>query len=499
MPSKLYMHAILAWIYFGKFIQMYWQVKSDVLGFILYMISRESVYFISLRQAYIVSPLYANRLSSRTVLFTCVPSQILDTRKLRRVFGDSVKNMWIPQDTEDLDQLVKEREQTAARLEKAEIVLIRKSNEAYQKAIKNGYQPPPPGEQPQSSEESNDVEFYVTDREGEPKPKDSLSSPSISPLNANSPRRARSMQDSVKTDGAILQPPDDESGPAFDLNGSRAARWIPYSERPVHRPIANYGRRVDTIKWTRNRLKKLGPEIAKLRSRYRKGKGALIPAVFIEFHTQVDAQSAYQTLAHHRANHMRPEITGVRPEEINWDSLSMSWWERIARRFMIQAFVAVMVIFFSLPAAFVGMISNVKSLTGKLTFLGWINKLPSVVLGLISGLLPAVALALLMALVPIILRGESLRLLAHHSTNVFQHVQDKRVLQRNLRSSYLFRTHISSSKLYKYSSSLQLHLLHRQQLSTLSRIHSPLGSCCQRVYPRRQTSTSLTSFFRGLQ
>jgi hypothetical protein len=418
------------------------------------MISRECVYFISLRQAYIVSPLYANRLSSRTVLFTCVPSQILDARKLRRIFGDSVKNVWIPQDTEDLDQLVRERDQTAARLEKAEIVLIRKSNQAYRKAVADGYRPPRPGQQSPASVELKTGNFYDTDGPGAMKGKDSLSSPPISPLDTNSPRRAGSMQDSVKTDSAILEPPYGVSGAAFDLNGSIAAQWIPYSERPVHRPIANYGRRVDTIKWTRNRLKKLGPEIAKLRSRYRKGKGALIPAVFIEFHTQVDAQSAYQTLAHHRANHMRPEITGVRPEEINWDSLSMPWWQIIARRFMIQAFVAVMVVFFSLPAAAVGLISNVKSLTKMLTFLAWINKLPSVVLGLISGLLPAVALALLMAIVPIVLRSKSPRLEAHCPTNVFQCVHVKQVLQRKPRLSCLFKTPTLFSRLCKSSLSL---------------------------------------------
>ena len=41
-------------------------------GFVLFMITRESIYYINLRQAYLLSPLYAARLSSRTVLYTSV-------------------------------------------------------------------------------------------------------------------------------------------------------------------------------------------------------------------------------------------------------------------------------------------------------------------------------------------------------------------------------------------------------------------------------------------
>jgi calcium permeable stress-gated cation channel len=372
-------------------------------GFILYMVARECVYFISLRQAYLLSPLYSTRLSSRTVLFTSVPQQILDERKLRRVFGDTVKNIWIPRETDDLDELVKEREQTAERLEKAEILLIKKANAAYRKAVAHGHpdietklESPAPGFSKEAETDVNPVS-----------PTSSFS-PTIptSPMSPMSPRSPSSPQEYSRADGTpILKTCYGFSGPSPDINGSVAAQWIPYSQRPVHRPIANYGRRVDTIKWTRSRLKELAPKIAKLRAQYRKGGAAPIPAVFIEFHSQVDAQSAYQTLAHHRANHMVPEIVGIRPQEIIWSSLKFRWWERIIRRFLIQGFIAAMVVFWSIPAALVGMVSSIKFLTTKLTFLGWIDKLPSVVLGLISGLLPAVALAMLMAAVPFVLRG----------------------------------------------------------------------------------------------
>lgn len=104
----------------------------------------------------------------------------------------------------------------------------------------------------------------------------------------------------------------------------------------------------------------------------------------------------------------------------------MEWWQRIIKRFLIQGLIAAMVIFWSLPCALIGMISNVKFLSDNIFFLHWIPKLPSVVLGIIEGLVPALALSLLMSAVPIIMRC----MLAPYpplvsSPNIFQGVRDK--------------------------------------------------------------------------
>ena len=447
------------------------------------MVSRECVYFINLRQAYLLSPYYANRLSSRTVLFTCVPQHILDERKLRKVFGDAVKNVWIPRGTEELDQLVKERDQTAERLEKAEIILIKKANEQWRKAVKSGHPDIEVSTGHSSLEKPKEADASpverrvsplgptrpgsVPDREmsyefGEPDfnppvviEVGPVSSPPMSPASGQTKESVFSVLSDTPTspreytrlDGTPgIKTSYGYDGPPPDINGSVAAQWIPYSWRPVHRPIANYGRRVDTIKWTRNRLKQFAPQISKLRRQQKKGQAHPIPAAFIEFDSQVNAQSAYQTLAHHRANHMFPDIVGLRPQEIVWSSLRMYWWERILRKFMVTGFIAVMVIFWSLPAAIVGIISNVKFLTSKVPFLGWINDLPSVVLGLISGLLPAVALSLLMSIVPFIMRGRFpprpvyQSLLTRRSFSVCQTVRHNHPLQnRTLHAEFVFR------------------------------------------------------------
>src|SRR5690606_28177813 len=79
-------------------------------GFIMYMIMRECIFYINLRQAFLLSPFYSERISSRTVLFTDVPEPYLTEAKLRKVFGSAVNRVWITSDTSEVDELITERD-----------------------------------------------------------------------------------------------------------------------------------------------------------------------------------------------------------------------------------------------------------------------------------------------------------------------------------------------------------------------------------------------------
>lgn len=314
------------------------------------MVMRESIYFINLRQAYLLSPLYANRMSSRTVLFTSVPEDYLNEGKLRRMFGKQVKNLWIANDCEEIEQLVKERDKVAMKLEGAETKLVKMAVNNRLKAIKKG------------THHEEDADDTVNGAE-----------------NAES--------------------------------GSVAARWVQPKERPTHRLKPLIGKKVDTINWCRSELERLIPKIDALQATYRAGEGKFIGAVFVEFYTQADAQAAYQSLAHHVPLHMSPRFIGINPEEVIWASLKISWSSRIIRNIATTAFVTALIVFWAIPVAFVGAISNIKQLSSgspghppTLPWLSFINKIPSVILGVVEGLLPSVLLAVLMALLPIILR-----------------------------------------------------------------------------------------------
>ncbi|KMU78278.1 hypothetical protein CISG_06431 [Coccidioides immitis RMSCC 3703] len=297
-PQSYYAHTIVAWIFFGK-------------GF---------------------KPRVRRLCSSKTD--DSAKRSYLCKNRLTKVFGDSVKRVWITSDCSKLQKLVKKRDTLAYRLEGIETGYIKKAHAAHLKSSKGDIK------DPESSMETSPIELE--------KGKESF-------------------------------PP------------------APNIERPMHRHRYVFGQKVDTIDWLRSQLKEVIPQVEELQQRHREGQVKPVSAVFIEFGTQMEAQIAFQTLSHHHPLQMTPRFIGISPDQY-------SWWQRIIRKFLIQGFIAVLVIFWSIPSAFVGSISNITYLTNLLPFLKFINDLPGIVKGAISGVLPTVALAILMSLAPIILR-----------------------------------------------------------------------------------------------
>ncbi len=320
------------------------------------MITRESIYYVNLRQAYLLSPLYAKRVSSRTVLFTSVPEEYLDEGKLRRMFGRQMKNLWVATDTKKIEDLVEERDKVAFKLEAAETKLIKLANAARLKSMKKGEH---------RDDESHLGNTGISDGGGE--------------------------------------------------SGSVAARWISAKQRPTHRTKFLVGKKVDTINWCRAELERLLAEVEREQAIHRAGDAKFVGSVFVEFYTQIDAQAAFQMLAHHQALHMAQRFVGVNPAEVIWKNLRIKWWERILRNAATITFVILLIVFWAIPVGVVGIISNISYITQKVTFLRFINSIPHVILGVVTGLLPSVLLAVLIALVPIILRSTFNR----HCTSVF--------------------------------------------------------------------------------
>lgn len=95
----------------------------------MYMLTRETIYFINLRHAYLLAPFNAMRLSSRTVLFSDVPAEYLNAEKLQQLFGGSLRRFWLSTDCSDLEDDVEERDKAALQLENAEIKLCKTAND----------------------------------------------------------------------------------------------------------------------------------------------------------------------------------------------------------------------------------------------------------------------------------------------------------------------------------------------------------------------------------
>ena len=326
--NRLFGHVLVGWIFYG---------------FVLYMILRECIFYINLRQAFYLAPQNARRISSRTVLFTCVPDKYLNEARIRKIFGNTAKYVWITGETKKLDDQVKERTKAAMKLEGAEVKLLKVAN-------------------------------------------------------AN------------RVKGIAAAGGDDKKGAAQDgqdpETGDIAARWVPLKDRPTHRtgPLGLWGAKVDSLDWCRSELERMNPEIAENQDRYLSGDIKAVGSVFVEFHTQSEAQAAVQTVTHHHVFRMTPRYIGVRPEEVVWSSLSIPWWQRVIRRYAVLAFIIALVVFWAIPVAFVSSIAQVQQLRQKWTWLSFLDKMPNVLMGIITGLLPSILLSVLMSLVPVIMR-----------------------------------------------------------------------------------------------
>lgn len=327
--NRYYAHAFVAWIF---------------IAFIFFMVTRESIYYINLRQAYLLSPLYASRISSRTILFQAVPGEYANEIRIRRMFGDELKNVWIASDAKKLEDMVDERVKLCLKLEGAETKLIKLANDARLKSLKGN-----PGQE-------------------EPETPDNVE--------------------------------DDYSAES----GSAAARWVRPNDRPTHRLKPLIGKKVDTINWCRDEIARLNPLIDADQIRYRAGEAPPRNAVFVEFWNQTQAQAAFQMVAHHQPLHMAPRVVGLSPEEVIWSNLGITWRTRTIRNILSIAFVVAMIIFWSIPVAFVGSISQISYLTQVAPFLDFINSCPQVILGVITNLLPVIMLSILMSLVPVVMR-----------------------------------------------------------------------------------------------
>ncbi|CAL3971199.1 unnamed protein product [Diplocarpon coronariae] len=343
--NRYYAHVFVAWIFFS---------------FVMFVITRETIYFINIRHAYLLSPWTAARISSRTVLFTDVPAEYRNQEQLASLFGGSMKRSWLSTDCEDLTEKVEERDQDAMKLESAEIKLVQTANKRRLKW-----------------EKKNDS------RKDEP----------------------------AAADGA-------DAERAFP-----GARFMKAADRPRHRlgKVPLIGKKVDTIEWCRTELTRLVPEVIKSQEMQRNFEGSLLPSVFVEFHTQRAAEAAYRRMTPKKAPNMNPRAIGATPKEIIWSNLKITPSQRRTRKVLTTTFIVLMIVFWSIPVAVVGAISNINYLTdstpppfpswssradvtAEVTFLSFINDIPSVILGVVTGLLPSVMLAVLMALVPIVCR-----------------------------------------------------------------------------------------------
>lgn len=321
--NRLYAHAVVAWLFFGL---------------VMFIIARERIWLIGLRQAWYLTRANASRLSSRTVLYLDPPKDAgAASDNVQSVFGDEAKSHWVITTTKPLDDAVKVRDDKVSALENAEVAFLRHASKKITKVN-----------------------------------------------NSNN-------------DGAASREPASE---------------IPVdSARPRQKSWYVAGDAYDVINHARKSVREAVEEVSEKRAKYqaREDEGSHRCAVFVEFADQQAAQRAYCSESKHHIPvpqdlALKSRMIGVVPGEVIWKNLAMPQAERLSKKSLANVGIALLIIFWSIPTAIVGTISNVSYLA-SLDGLHWLNNLPKPILGLLTGLVPPLLTSLLATYVPNIMRS----------------------------------------------------------------------------------------------
>lgn len=184
------------------------------------------------------------------------------------------------------------------------------------------------------------------------------------------------------------------------------------SFRPTHRiKTLPMGHQVDSIDWYRDQIREQEARITEARNSYKVADAEGAAAVFVEFKSLAAAQKAYQHVLSAGPLSFTPRYTGVSPAEVIWENLTIPPARRISNDGIATAAVVATIAFWFLPVAFVGAISNVSYLAEHYKWLGFLNRLPDAVIGLLTGLVPPLLTSMLSRYVPNIFRRKSVELL----------------------------------------------------------------------------------------
>ncbi|KAF2767428.1 DUF221-domain-containing protein [Teratosphaeria nubilosa] len=196
-------------------------------------------------------------------------------------------------------------------------------------------------------------------------------------------------------------------GPATDgfTNGdaSEGQHLVPRAKRPTSRQPPVVGKKFDILDKSRRTIGELAEKIDASRaapSRNVPGQSA----VFVAFKTQAAAHRACQRISFQPRLPTEDRFLAVQPKEVLWNNLAKPASVRVSKASLALVFVIVFTITFSIPVGVIGTISNARYLANNYAWLRWINKIPPVILDLLTGLLPPFLTSWFVSYVPKLFR-----------------------------------------------------------------------------------------------
>lgn len=375
------------------------------IAWILYLVWVEMDHWLIIRQKHLISPTHSKMPQANTVLVTGIPKVYMDEEKLAQLYSrlpGGVKRIWLVRDLKEMPGLWERRSTAAAKLESAQVQLIRLAKQ-----------------------HQMDTEKKIAKLQKKNKPiPESLTGPVNPQLFEERKASNQSSAEVNEGEESSRNRGVDEEGKILEL----ADQLVPRAKRPSFRVKPSWapfglgflgiGKKEDTILWAKKEIAEIEPQLAASRQQLIKdtqtegiGEETYPPlsSAFIHFNQQIAAHMAVQCLAHNQPYRMNGRYIEQSAGNVIWNNLSHGAYENNLRQALSYAATTGLVIAWTFPVAFIGILSNVATLTETFTWLEWIQGDSfgkKLLQGVISGVLPPILLALLMLLLPTVLRRE---------------------------------------------------------------------------------------------
>lgn len=253
--------------------------------FVLWMIRRELLVFVHLRQKFLLSKYHSKLAQAKTVLITSLPSELTNEADLRQLFAfvpGGIKHIWIYKNVPGLPEAYEERLQFCNKLEGAATSLLQTTIKAR-------------SQQEAKAEKAGQLAG------GQAKSKNPLKRLAF-------PLRVKANVD--------------DEGFAGDLEKTGPEKVIKSIHRPKHRLgwIPFHGEEVDTIYYCIDRIQELNERIKELRLKLPDEKP--FGSCFIQCNLQIGAHVLAQCLSYHEPLFMSDRWIEIAPEDVVWSKIS---------------------------------------------------------------------------------------------------------------------------------------------------------------------------------
>ncbi|XP_021851468.1 CSC1-like protein ERD4 isoform X1 [Spinacia oleracea] len=170
----------------------------------------------------------------------------------------------------------------------------------------------------------------------------------------------------------------------------------PEGIRPTNRIGLLFSNKVDTIEYYNEKINELTPMLEteqKITLRDRQ-----LPAALVFFSSRVAAASAAQSL-HARMVDTWIVVDAPEPRQLIWSNLSINYFSRVIRQYVVYTIVAVSIIFFMIPISLISAFSTFENLGMLLPFLKPVIQIISI-RTVLEAYLPQLVLIIFLVILP---------------------------------------------------------------------------------------------------